>query len=80
MAHRDVSLPRIALVAIGGTGHAAELVGRGGPTRMTHGGHKPARLGAWLGERPDLVPLFQALPGASFIVNGALPVKEAAGR
>jgi hypothetical protein len=29
---------------------------------------------------PTLVPLFQALPGASFIVNGALPVKEAAGR
>jgi dihydroxyacetone kinase len=46
MAHRDVSLPRIALVAIGGSGHAAELVGRGGPTRMTHGGHKPARPGA----------------------------------
>jgi uncharacterized protein with beta-barrel porin domain len=27
---------------------------------------------------PTLTPLFQTLPGASFIVNGALPVKDSA--
>jgi uncharacterized protein with beta-barrel porin domain len=27
---------------------------------------------------PTLRPVFQALPGASFIVNGALPVKDSA--
>jgi autotransporter-associated beta strand protein len=31
----------------------------------------------WVSD-PTLVPVFQALPGASFIVNGALPVKDAA--
>jgi autotransporter-associated beta strand protein len=31
----------------------------------------------WVSD-PTLVPLFQTLPGASFIVNGALPVKDAA--
>jgi uncharacterized protein with beta-barrel porin domain len=29
----------------------------------------------WVSD-PTLVPLFQTLPGASFIVNGALPVKD----
>ena len=27
---------------------------------------------------PSLVPLFQALPGASFVVNGATPAKNSA--
>jgi uncharacterized protein with beta-barrel porin domain len=31
----------------------------------------------WVSD-PTLVPLFQTLPGASFIVNGALPVKDSA--
>ena len=31
----------------------------------------------WVSD-PTLVPVFQALPGASFIVNGALPVKDSA--
>ena len=31
-----------------------------------------------MGERPTLTPVFQSLPGASFIVNGALPAKDAA--
>jgi outer membrane autotransporter protein len=31
----------------------------------------------WVSD-PTLTPLFQALPGASFIVNGALPVKDSA--
>ena len=31
----------------------------------------------WVSD-PTLTPLFQVLPGASFTVNGALPVKDAA--
>jgi uncharacterized protein with beta-barrel porin domain len=31
----------------------------------------------WVSD-PTLTPLFQTLPGASFIVNGALPVKDSA--
>jgi uncharacterized protein with beta-barrel porin domain len=31
----------------------------------------------WVSD-PSLLPTFQALPGASFIVNGAAPVKDSA--
>src|SRR5262249_56770696 len=31
----------------------------------------------WVSD-PTLTPMFQSLPGASFIVNGALPVKDSA--
>ena len=31
----------------------------------------------WVND-PTLTPVFQTLPGASFIVNGALPVKDSA--
>jgi uncharacterized protein with beta-barrel porin domain len=35
-------------------------------------------LGARLGEHPALAAAFQALPGTSFIVNGATPAKDSA--
>jgi uncharacterized protein with beta-barrel porin domain len=31
----------------------------------------------WISD-PNLLPMFEALPGASFIVNGATPVKNSA--
>ena len=45
----------------------------------SHGGADPARpprLGARLGDRPFARRVFQALPGASFTVNGAAPAKD----
>ena len=40
---------------------------------------RPFGLGARLGERPDAyAAVFQALPGSSFIVNGAAPAENSA--
>ena len=49
-----------------------------GPSAITVGQHSQDRNAHdWVSDA-TLTPVFQSLPGASFIVNGALPVKDAA--